>query len=394
MTYYTNYSISILCLLFGLSSCGLSNGNGTPQNLDTDATSSSQTNAETETTSWEPANEAVYNMHVGWNLGNTLDVHGDWLTGKPITDFETGWGQSLTTRAMIHRFKTTGFNAIRVPVTWNQHMDKDDIVDGMWMRRVQEVVDYVIDEGMYCILNIHHDTGAADDVWIRASLPVYTQTKTRYKKLWNQIAIRFKKYDQHLIFEGYNEILDTLNSWNRPQNPNAYKAVNAYAQDFVHVVRRTGGNNLYRNLIVNTYASGHIDDVLDGFVLPTDTVANHLLVEVHDYSPYNFALNEDSPVNTFDEKGAEEIAYTMSALNERFCSKGIPVIIGEFSAVDKNNTAERVKHATCVLKEASKYGIVCFKWMGLLDRRTLSWSEPEIKDAIIKNAHPVKVQDK
>ena len=77
-----------------------------------------------------------------------------------------------------------------------------------------------------------------------------------------------------------------------------------------------------------------------------------------------------------------------------FAVKGIPVIIGEFSAVDKNNTAERVKHATCVLKEASKYGIVCFKWMGLLDRRTLSWSEPEIKDAIIKNAHPVKVQEK
>lgn len=48
---------------------------------------------------WETASEAVHNMHVGWNLGNTLDVHGEWIelyTERKPSDYETGWGQPIT----------------------------------------------------------------------------------------------------------------------------------------------------------------------------------------------------------------------------------------------------------------------------------------------------------
>ena len=30
-------------------------------------------------------------------------------------------------------------------------------IDEEWMNRVEEVVNYVIDNGMYAIINIHHD---------------------------------------------------------------------------------------------------------------------------------------------------------------------------------------------------------------------------------------------
>lgn len=362
-------NLGIVCLMLCLFSCKQSN------KVDT----------------WESASEAVYNMHVGWNLGNTLDVHGDRLNGKSIEEFQTAWGQPLTTQAMIDKFKEAGFGAIRVPVTWNQHMNEDDIVDEVWMNRVQEVIDYVINRGMYCIVNVHHDTGAADDVWIQASPTVHSQVQARYKKLWTQIATRFKDYDHRLIFEAHNEMLDTLDTWDAPKEAGACEAVNMFAQDFVDVVRSTGGNNKYRNLSINTYAAAHSPQALDGFKLPQDVVENHLFVQVHDYSPFNFALNKKSPDKIFTEEGAQQIAHIMATLNERFCSKGIPVIIGEFAAMDKNNTPERVKHATCVLTEASKYGIVCFQWMALLDRKTLTWSEPEIKDAIINNAKPIKL---
>lgn len=343
--------------------------------------------------SWESATDAIYNMRVGWNLGNTLDVHGAWLDGKSAEEFERGWGNAYTTQDIIDKFKEAGFNAIRVPVTWYQHMSADNQVDEAWMNRVQEVVDYVMNTGMYCIINVHHDTGAADGVWLKANLDTHAQVQAKYKALWTQIAERFKNYDHHLLFESYNEMLDGDNTWTEPTDPNGCAVVNQYAQDFVDVVRATGGNNSYRNVCVNTYGASHVVPVLSAFSLPNDPVKNHIIVQVHDYSPFNFALNDDSPDKIFTESAAREIANFMKDLDDYFCSKGIPVIIGEFSATDKDNMPERIKHAECVISEANKYGIVCFKWMGLLNRHTLLWDEPDYKDIIIDTANPIKLSN-
>jgi aryl-phospho-beta-D-glucosidase BglC (GH1 family) len=95
-------------------------------------------------------------------------------------------------------------------------MDKDGKVNAEWMKRVHEVVDYVINQGLYCIVNVHHDTGADKDSfksWIKADEANYEQNKTRYENLWKQIAEEFKDYDEHLLFESYNEMLDKLSSW-------------------------------------------------------------------------------------------------------------------------------------------------------------------------------------
>ena len=123
---------------------------------------------------WENAAMAVRNMGVGWNLGNTLDANsGDvdnmWIeafSSRTPSDYETMWGQPVTTRALIHMFKEAGFGAIRVPVTWYPHMGTVTVtvsdnkghwdmstwegydVDPAWMARVKEIVDYVLDEGM------------------------------------------------------------------------------------------------------------------------------------------------------------------------------------------------------------------------------------------------------
>lgn len=78
---------------------------------------------------FESATDAVRNMQVGWNLGNTLESNsGDttnmWIekwSQRKTSDYETAWGQAVTTQALIHLFKEAGFNAIRVPVTWYPH---------------------------------------------------------------------------------------------------------------------------------------------------------------------------------------------------------------------------------------------------------------------------------
>ena len=183
---------------------------------------------------FESATSAVKNMRVGWNLGNTLDANSGsttnmWIekyTQRKTSDYEKAWGQPVTTEALIKMFKDAGFNAIRVPVTWYPHMgvvnnelnwDIDSWtptkVDEKWMARVKEIVDYVINNGMYCIINVHHDTGAATTAWIRANTANYNKYKDTFEDLWTQIATEFKDYDEHLLFEGYNEMLDSYGSW-------------------------------------------------------------------------------------------------------------------------------------------------------------------------------------
>jgi len=155
----------------------------------------------------------------------------------------------------MHKLAEAGFKTIRVPVTWYPHLDKENRVDLEWMARVEEVVNYVLDEGMYCVLNVHHDAGDQKTCWLRADLERFDEINARFVSLWQQIANRFNKYGEHLVFEGWGEILDKYGAWVCPEDSNAFEAMNRLAQSFVNTVRATGGNNAQRNLMICTYSA-------------------------------------------------------------------------------------------------------------------------------------------
>lgn len=343
----------------------------------------------------------------GWNLGDTLDSCGDWIatsTDGSVKAYETAWSNPVTTKAMIQEVKAAGFNAIRVPVTWYQHMDDTNHykVDKAWMDRVQETVDYVIDSGLICILNVHHDTGT--DGWLRATESSYNRYADKFESLWTQIASRFKDYSNKLLFEGFNEMLDENNNWNYP-GKTATAMVNKWNQLFVDTVRATGGNNANRCLIVNTYCADSGSAILDDFVLPADGAKNSLMVEVHYYSPYAFCTSISDSTQQDDWRtndGETLVSGAMYSLYKHFTSQGIPVIIGELGAANKNNTENRVDYASYVVKTASKYGIKCFWWddggnhkidpqygfftgMSIFVRNTLTWDFPEVRDALVNS---------
>lgn len=348
---------------------------------------------------WELAEEAVVNMGVGWNLGNTLDPTGSWIkqyTANRPQDYETAWGQPVTKAAMFGTFKEAGFGFIRVPVSWGEKMDKNYVVSKAWMDRVQTVVDYVLDAGMYCIINVHHDTGT--DGWLKADPSKYEANSAKFKKLWEQIAERFADYDYHLLFEGFNEILDAGNHWSDTDSE-SYKIVNKLNQDFVNIIRASSSeNNRHRNLICTTYSASCTDGALKAFAIPTDSVCTgRLMAQFHLYSPYNFALNEETDADgnppkkyqyaEFLYEYQEEISDRIYACYKRFTKKHIPCIMGEFGAFDKNNEAERAKHAEYNTRWAARYGIAACYWMGLMDgkdRTDCKWTAPLVKDAIIK----------
>lgn len=350
------------------------------------------------------AGNIVNDINAGWNLGGSLEVFGDWIKtgtdGKP-DKFETAWYNPVTTKEMIDTVKAAGFNAIRIPVTWTQHIGDEASgykIEEEWMKRVQEVVDYAIDDGLYTIINVHHDVDDAG--WLWASDNCVKNKSDKFKAVWTQIADRFKNYDNKLLFEGFNEMLDEKTNWQYP-GEEATNAVNTFNQMFVDTVRRTGENNSTRCLVVNTYAASTDGNVLDDFIVPQDTIDNSLIVQVHFYVPYSYAnvIGEYTKQTAWKENGGKiTIDGSLINLYNHFTSKGIPVIIGEMAAANKNNLADRTEYTGYIVNECKKYGIKCFWWdqggkyeadsnygydtgMGLLNRYTLTWVYPEIVEA-------------
>lgn len=329
--------------------------------------------------------ELVKEMKIGWNLGNTLDA----LGGSSGVDTEMAWGNPKTTQEMIDTVIDQGFNVIRVPVSWGGHMDGAPAYTVLpaWMDRVQEVVDYAYGRGAYVIVNIHHED------WHFPSEENKDAAAEQLRALWTTIATRFRDYDEHLIFEGLNEPRKTGTSveWNGGDQEGR-DVVNYLDQVFVDAVRATGGNNTIRNLMVPGYAASSSDVALKGIVLPQD---DHLIVSVHAYTPYDFALNTAG--RTTWDNDTRDIDYLMKILDEQFLSKGVPVIIGEFGAMNKDNEEERVQWASYYVGKAREYGIPCIWWdngafegdgekFGLINRRELTFPYPDLLKALIESA--------
>lgn len=326
------------------------------------------------------AMDLVKEMGVGINLGNTLDAFGG----------ETNWGNPLTTQEMIDEIKKTGFNTVRIPVTWDDNLGPapDFTINAKYMDRVEEVVNYVLKDGMYAIINIHHTNG-----WNSTNATSEQTATNELKIVWKQIADRFKGYGDHLIFEAMNEPRDDDNWVGYSE---AYEILNCYNAAVVETIRATGGNNSKRLIMIPTYAASSDYRCVGALKIPEDS--GRIAVSVHAYIPYNFAM--DISQNGTAQWGSNEdkkyIEKVFQLLNKTFVSKGIPVVLGEFASTNKDNLDARVAHAEFFVKTAKRYGIPCIWWdngnftantqdaMGIFNRRQLKWVFPEIVEAMFK----------
>ena len=330
---------------------------------------------------WETASEAITRMTTGLNIGNTLDSYGSYITGTSPRNYETAWGNPQITTELVQAMKQGGFNAVRLPVTWYQNMSADGTVREAWMNRVQEVVDYIINEGMYCILDVHHDTGADSEAWLKADITNVDDIRDRLTLLWTQIATRFRDYGDHLIFEGYNEMLDQDNHWTMT-NASGYAAHNLLSQAFVTAVRQTGGHNAYRSLLVNTYSADPGQYTTSYFSLPADCVEGQLIVGAHVYAPGSFtSLPSDADAPVWTDAMAEQLTDVLQQLRDAFPT--LPIIIGEFGANGKVADSEAAKYATTFVSQASTLFLGRFYWFDIINRRTYDWTMPLLKRALL-----------
>lgn len=370
--------------------------------------------AKKDTTSFEDLNQSqiVEAMGPGWNLGNPLES---------VTDNvpeETNWGNPVITEKLIQSVKAAGFKSIRIPVSYFAKIDddKDYTIDSKWLDRVQEVVDYCIKNDLYAVINIHGDGyNTIDGSWLLCNGKNQTEIKKKYKKVWKQIAERFKNYDEHLLFESMNEEFD--GSYSEP-NKEYYQNINDYNQIFVDTVRKTGDNNTKRWLIIpgwNTNIDYTAGDY--GFKLPTDQYRDksidkeeqRIMISVHYYSPWDFCGGENGVITQWGNEADDpsktsttcDETYMKNQLNlmkTTFADKGYPVFIGEYGSIgktsyDSENEYYRAYFARKLCQLSRKNGCIPMYWdngyngvhgFGLFDRTTCEVTQPVIIDAIME----------
>ncbi len=335
--------------------------------------------------------QLVEDMTFGWNLGNTLDVcqadrDGDGKINEHVEAGEkvdeTLWGNPKATKELFTSLKKNGVNAVRIPVTWRDHMDSNGNIDREWMDRVQQVVDYAYSQGMYVIINVHHDGGGDPKfgAWIiEESQKDYNTFLKKYKNVWKQIAERFKNYSDYLIFESMNEVgFDTLYNKNKAD---AYNLINKINQDFVDIIRATGGNNAKRHLLIAGYYTD-IERTCDLLYKMPDDKAGRCILSVHYYTPWDFCTCDIK--HTWGTKSEiRQMETLIGKMKKNFVDKGIPVIIGEYAA-SGSDLSSCIFFIEKLNKLCSDYGIATFIWDSgrQVNRKTYKWRTPQYLEAL------------
>lgn len=310
-------------------------------------------------------------IKLGWNIGNTLEATGG----------ETAWGNPKVTKALIDAVKANGFNAIRIPCSWNQYLENSATakIKTDWLNRVKEVVQYCVDNDMYVVVNIHWDGGWLENNITEAKK---VENNAKQKAFWEQIATHLRGFDEHVLFASANE----------PAVEDAAQmaVLTSYHQTFIDAVRSTGGKNANRVLVIQ----GPTTDIEKTnklmLTLPTDKVANKMMVEVHYYAPWNFAgLTKDETwgkmfyywganfhSTTDTERNASwgeeaDLEKNFKLMKTQFVDKGIPVLLGEFGAIRRTtltgdaltlHLASRAYYLKTVVKTAKANGLLPFYW--------------------------------
>ena len=346
--------------------------------------------------------EITSQMIIGWNLGNTLDCVGSNIDfdSAPYKSV-TAWGNDEPTKELFETVKAGGFNTVRIPTTWFQHVKFDSntnkyIINEQWLDYVKQTVDYAYNLDMFVILNVHHEE------WVNAAEftdAAYDKTSKMLHDIWAQVADTFANYDQHLIFEGMNEPRQTglggSVEWGGGDTK-SWKYINDLNQVFVDTIRSQGSTaNAERLLMLPGYAASSNIATVKAIEIPENS--GNVALSVHAYYPYFFAMATDNYASHsfpgksgYGENYEDSINNLFRDLKKISKDKNVPIVIGEFGASDFDNDEDRARWATHFLTKAKDAGIPCVFWdnnasyngtgeaYGLIYRKTFTWYENSI----------------
>jgi endoglucanase len=341
--------------------------------------------------------ELVWDMGLGINLGNTFEATGGWIGGTTVVQYERAWGSPTITEEIIKAYADAGFGAMRIPVAWSNLVGEDHTIYTGLLDRVEEVVQWVLLNDMYAVINIHWDGG-----WWYAFPTETEETMRRFTRYWDQISEHFKDYGDMLLFESANEELgwnDLWNPWSGTTTGKAesYGLVNLINQTFVDLVRASGGNNDRRHLLIAGYHTDFSRTVDPLFEMPDDPAGRSIL-KVHYYDPFGFThLKQDETwakarFEWGTDRDYEELDRLFDMVKERFHDNGIPVIIGEYGMAEEKPLEYERLYTAAVTEAALERGFAPMLWcvqrnaargerLFYMDRRSLQMADPLLEEA-------------
>lgn len=319
-----------------------------------------------------PMQTYVDAMQPGWNLGNSLDATGD----------ETSWGNPAITQALIQQIAAQGYKSIRIPITWNHRMGAapDYTIDPVFMARVQQVVDWSLDAGLYVMINLHHDSW----LWLNTMGTNHDEMLAKYNAAWTQIANHFKNHSNKLMFESINE--PTFNVDTATQ----LTLLNEINTSFFNIVRSSGGGNAVRPLVLPTIWTNSSQEYLDSL---NSTMASlndtNLIATVHYYGYWPFSVNIAGETK-FDDTSITDITSSFDRLYNTFVANGIPVVIGEYGLLGFDNGVGGIEHGEMLkyfeyfTQYAKSKSITHMLWDNgqHFNRSTFQWNDPELYNVI------------
>lgn len=326
----------------------------------------------------------VEQMGYGINLGNALDATNlrDYRPDAATLEYETFWGNPKIQQENFAAIYDAGFRTVRIPVTFEEHLDEEFRISAVWMNRVEQVIQMALAEKLYVIMDLHGDE------WLDLELSQREEIKRNFETVWLQIATRFRDYDEHLLLEGMNEprLRDSEYEWTEG-TAELRAFVNELNQSFVDTIRGTGGGNEERYLLICPYVNGPRKETVEDLIVPD----GNIIIAVHMYRPYGFCQNREGSAEwsreVYEDTFESEEAFLL--MYERFVQKHIPVIFTEYGCVDKNNLEARKEWARFYMSLSHQYKIPCIWWDNgstyqLLDREENTWIYPELVDIISK----------
>ncbi len=315
------------------------------------------------------ATEIVDAMQPGFNLGNNLDAVGP---------DETAWGYPRVTPEFLQSIRDYGFNSVRIPVTWDHHQEKsgDYAIDEAWLDRVEEVVQYTLDEDMYALVNIHHDSW----VWMADMETNHDEVMARYEAIWTAVAERFRDYPDTLLFESVNEP-----QFNDVDDATAFAHLDELNQRFHEIVRGSGGGNADRVLVLPTLYTNDEQDRLDALNATFDALDDpNMAATIHFYGFWPFSVNI-AGYTTFDEEVRRHIVDAYDRTHDAFVARGIPVVIGEWSLLGyepggKVQQGETLKFLEYAYWYAEERDLTVMLWdiAPHFDRWDFTWRDGEL----------------
>lgn len=320
--------------------------------------------------------QLVSNIRIGWNLGLALENCLEPSDNAGADSAETLRGNPPATEKMFECLVDSGVNAVRLPISWQDHIDEAGNIDESWLNRVTQVTNYAYDNGMYVILTMYHD--GDEGSWLCSAAEDHDAVLMRYANIWRQIAEHFGSYNERLLFESMNAV-----DFSGISDDDAYSLLNEINQLFVDTIRNSGAFNPWRHLLIAGFDADIICSIDSRFRMPEDEYSRCIL-SVHYYIPITFCVDgiQDNWGSNTDQIWMESM---VSQLRTNFTDKGIPAMITEYGTAG-DDIPSRVFYCEMLTKLCRDSGIAAFLWDSgsEFDRSGFTWRTPGLIEALRK----------